>query len=326
MCGYFSITTFILMRTLFEEESSLSPIDDFSVQPIDQRLDVLRKRQRHLMIWFFLAGAITVVTFFSLFFQKEFVYRLFDLSIQVQDLDLPYHVQELIPFKQPVDYLLNLLSWVGWLFLKLIVSFSGAFILVSWAKKFRFFQQRFQARTQRFLAWVISFIILWSGLSYIQYDWKDETKQAYQQWMSYQNNIVESQIAQDLQQADISSTEKAYVLAQVALLHQPVDRKTANIYVNQLIDAEKTDPVLFKKYDFKPEQLWVMQQQLYGRSITALTQPLDVRAQQAERVSNIIQVMLWGVAILLVAISTGLYGLARHLKNRRIRISQKLED
>ena len=304
----------------------MSPIDDLSVQPIDQRLDILKKRQRHLMIWFFLTSTFGVVIIASLFLQKEFIYRFFDLSVHVQALDLPYHVQELVPFKQPVDYFFNLLSWFGWLFLKIFVSFIGAFLLVSWMKKFKFFQQRFQAWTQRILAWVISFILLWSGLSYIQYDWKDETKQAYQQWMSYENNIVESQIAQDLKQANISSTEKAYVLAQVALLHQPVDRKTANVYVNQLIFAEKNNPVQFKEYDFKPEQLWVMQQQLYGKSITALTQPLDLRAQQAERVSQIVNVVLWGMILLVAALSAILYILAKHLKNRRVRITQKLDD
>ena len=304
----------------------MSPIDDLSVQPIDQRLDILKKRQRHLMIWFFLTSTFGVVIIASLFLQKEFIYRFFDLSVHVQALDLPYHVQELVPFKQPVDYFFNLLSWFGWLFLKILVSFIGAFLLVSWMKKFKFFQQRFQAWTQRILAWVISFILLWSGLSYIQYDWKDETKQAYQQWMSYENNIVESQIAQDLKQANISSTEKAYVLAQVALLHQPVDRKTANVYVNQMIFAEKNNPVQFKEYDFKPEQLWVMQQQLYGKSITALTQPLDLRAQQAERVSQIVNVVLWGMIFLVAALSAILYILAKHLKNRRVRITQKLDD
>ena len=304
----------------------MSPIDDLSVQPIDQRLDILKKRQRHLMIWFFLTSTFGVVIIASLFLQKEFIYRFFDLSVHVQALDLPYHVQELVPFKQPVDYFFNLLSWFGWLFLKIFVSFIGAFLLVSWAKKLRFFQHRFQVWTQRILAWVIAFILLWSGLSYLQYDWKDETKQAYQQWMSYENNIVESQIAQDLQQANISSTEKAYVLAQVALLHQPVDRKTANVYVNQLIFAEKNNPVQFKEYDFKPEQLWVMQQQLYGKSITALTQPLDLRAQQAERVSQIVNVVLWGMIFLVAALSAILYILAKHLKNRRVRITQKLDD
>jgi len=303
----------------------LSPINDFSVQPIDQRLDALKKRQRHLMIWFVLACTLVVITVASLFLQKEFIYRFFDLSTHVQALDLPYHVQELVPFKQPVDYFFNLLSWFGWLFLKILVSFIGAFLLLSWMKKFKFFQQRFQAWTQRVLAWIIAFILLWSGLSYIQYDWKDETKQAYQQWMSYQNNIVESQIAQDLQQANISSTEKAYVLAQVALLHQPVDRKTANVYVNQLIVAEKNNSIQFKQYDFKPEQLWVMQQQLYGKSITSITQPLDLRAQQAERISQIVNVILWGLIVLVVALSSILYVLAKQLKNRHMRINQKLD-
>lgn len=302
----------------------MSPINDFSVQPIDQRLDALKKRQRHLMIWFVLACTLVVITVASLFLQKEFIYRFFDLSTHVQALDLPYHVQELVPFKQPVDYFFNLLSWFGWLFLKILVSFIGAFLLLSWMKKFKFFQQRFQAWTQRILAWIIAFILLWSSLSYIQYDWKDETKQAYQQWMSYQNNIVESQIAQDLQQANISSTEKAYVLAQVALLHQPIDRKTANVYVNQLIVAEKNNPIQFKQYDFKPEQLWVMQQQLYGKSITSITQPLDLRAQQAERISQIVNVILLGLIVLVVALSTILYVLAKQLKNRHMRINQKL--
>lgn len=303
----------------------MSPINDFSVQPIDQRLDALKKRQRHLMIWFVLACTLVVITVASLFLQKEFIYRFFDLSTHVQALDLPYHVQELVPFKQPVDYFFNLLSWFGWLFLKILVSFIGAFLLLSWMKKFKFFQQRFQAWTQRVLAWIIVFILLWSSLSYIQYDWKDETKQAYQQWMSYQNNIVESQIAQDLQQANISSTEKAYVLAQVALLHQPIDRKTANVYVNQLIVAEKNNPIQFKQYDFKPEQLWVMQQQLYGKSITSITQPLDLRAQQAERISQIVNVILLGLIVLVVALSTILYVLAKQLKNRHMRINQKLD-
>jgi hypothetical protein len=307
------------------KERSLSPIDDFSVQPIDQRLNVLKKRQRHLMIWFILTCTLVVVTVASLVWQKEFIYRFFDLSTHVQALDLPYHVQELVPFKQPVDYFFNLLSWFGWLFLKIFVSLIGAFVLIGWVKKFKFFQQRFQAWSQRILAWVIAFILLWSGLSYLQYNWKDETEQAYQQWMSYQNNIVESQIAQDLQQANISANEKAYVLAQVALLHQPVDRNTANIYVNQLISSEKSNPVQFKQYDFKPEQLWVMQQQLYGKSITSITQPLDLRAQQAERISQIVKLILWGLIVLAVALSTVLYVLAKNFKNRRVRIIQKLD-
>ncbi|ENW04647.1 hypothetical protein [Acinetobacter beijerinckii] len=303
----------------------MSPIDEFSVQPIDQRLDVLKKRQRHLMIWFVLTSALAVVTIASLFLQKEFIYRFYDLSIYVQALDLPYHVQELVPFKQPIDYFFNLISWFGWLFLKIFGAFIGAFVVVSLLRKISFFKRRLQGWTQKILAWVIGFILIWSSLAYIQYDWKDETKQAYQQWMSYENNIAESLIAQDLYQADVSSTEKAYILAQVALLHQPVDRKTANIYVNQLINAEKSNPSQFQEYDFKPEQLWVMQQQLYGKSITSITQPLDLRAQQAEHISMIVNVILWIFTVLMLAMSGIFYLLAKHLKNRRYRIGHKLE-
>ncbi|MFG0588129.1 hypothetical protein ACF8D3_08850 [Acinetobacter sp. YQ_14] len=303
----------------------MSSIDEFSVQPIDQRLVVLKKRQRHLMIWFILSSALVLMTITALFFQKEFVYRFFDLSMHVQTLDLPYHVQDLIPFKQPVDYFFNLLSWFGWLFIKIFVAFIGAFLLLRWAKKLNFFRQRFQAWTLRVIAWIIAFTLLWSGMSYIQYDWQDETEKAYQQWMSYKNNIIESQIAQDLNQSNASATEKAYVLAQVALLHDPIDRKTANIYVNQLINAERNNPAQFQKYDFKPEQLWVMQQQLYGKSITLMTQPLDLRAQQAERIAQIVNVVLWGLLLVTIAISMVLYFLASHLKSRRNRIAHQLD-
>jgi len=303
----------------------LSSIDEFSVQPIDQRLVVLKKRQRHLMIWFFLSSALVLMTITALFFQKEFVYRFFDLSMHVQTLDLPYHVQDLIPFKQPVDYFFNLLSWFGWLFIKIFVAFIGAFLLLRWAKKLNFFRQRFQAWTLRVVAWIIAFTLLWSGMSYIQYDWQDETEKAYQQWMSYKNNIIESQIAQDLNQSNASATEKAYMLAQVALLHDPIDRKTANIFVNQLINAERNNPAQFQKYDFKPEQLWVMQQQLYGKSITLMTQPLDLRAQQAERIAQIVNVVVWGLLLVTIAISMVLYFLASHLKSRRNRIAHQLD-
>ncbi|ERS00768.1 hypothetical protein Q674_14335 [Acinetobacter sp. COS3] len=303
----------------------MSSIDEFSVQPIDQRLVVLKERQRHLMIWFFLSSALVLMTITALFFQKEFVYRFFDLSMHVQTLDLPYHVQDLIPFKQPVDYFFNLLSWFGWLFIKIFVAFIGAFLLLRWAKKLNFFRQRFQAWTLRVVAWIIAFTLLWSGMSYIQYDWQDETEKAYQQWMSYKNNIIESQIVQDLNQSNASATEKAYVLAQVALLHDPIDRKTANIYVNQLINAERNNPTEFQKYDFKPEQLWVMQQQLYGKSIILMTQPLDLRAQQAERIAQIVNVVLWGLLLVTIAISMVLYFLASHLKSRRNRIEHQLD-
>ena len=303
----------------------MSRIDDLSVQPIDQRLALLGKRQRHLMVWFFLSSIFLVATVAALFLQKEFVYRFFDLSTQVQALDLPYHLRDLVPFESTSDYFFNLLSWFGWLFLKIFTAFTGAFLLVRWIKKIRFFQPRFQSWTQRIIAWLIAFILLWSGLSYVQYNLNDEKAEAYQHWIEYQTNIEESDIAQDVQHAEISRTEKAYVLAQVALLQQPIDRKTADFYVDQLIDAEKNDPTQFNKYGFMHEQLWVMQQQLYGKSITSATQDLDIKAQKAEKISQILRIISLILIIIFISFSSILYLLAQHLKQRRERIVQKLE-
>lgn len=198
------------------------------------------------------------------------------------------------------------------------------FLVTELDKKIGFFQRRLQAWTQRILAWIIAFILFWSGLSYLQYDWKDETEQAYQQWMSYKSNIIESQIARDLQQARVPSAEKAYVLAQVALMHRPVDRQTANVYVNQLINIEKNNPTQFKDYNFKPEQLWAMQQQLYGKSVTPVTQSLEPRVQKAEKTSQIVNLLLLVLSFIFISLSIFLFILAKHLKTRRQRIEQTL--
>ena len=302
----------------------MSAIDELSVQPIEQRLADLTKRQRHLMICCGLSAAVFMLSITALFMQQSWIYAFFDLSIQVQHLDLPYSLQDLVPYTQPVDYFFNLLSWVGWLLLKTVLAFFGAFILLRWSKKIGFFQSRFQAWTQRFVAWLIAFIVLWSGLSYVQYARKNDTTQAQKQWISYSHHINESDIAQDLLHADISSTERAYVLAQVALLQQPTDRRTANIFVNQLIQAENNNPTQFAAYDFKLEQLWVMQQQLYGKSITLRTQALDLQAQQAQRISQGLNIALWLVAALLLLLSIILFLLAKHLKSRAERIRHNL--
>jgi len=40
---------------------------------------------------------------------------------------------------------------------------------------------------------------------------------------------------------------------------------------------------------------------------------------------QIVNVILWGLIVLVVALSSILYVLAKHLKNRRVRIGQKLD-
>jgi hypothetical protein len=41
-----------------------------------------------------------------------------------------------------------------------------------------------------------------------------------------------------------------------------------------LIREERQDPH-FMEYGFKPEQLWIMQQQLYGKAVTPLAQSVQ---------------------------------------------------
>lgn len=88
---------------------------------------------------------------------------------------------------------------------------------------------------------------------------------------------------------------------------------------------KKKDPTQFKKYGFKHEQLWVMQQQLYGKSITSATQDLDIQAQKAEKISQILRIISLILIIIFISFSSILYLLAQHLKQRRERIVQKLE-
>ena len=89
-------------------------------------------------------------------------------------------------------------------------------------------------------------------------------------------------------------------------------------------DDNKIAAVL-NKYGFKHEQLWVMQQQLYGKSITSATHDLDIQAQKAEKISQILRIISLILIIILLIFSVILYLLAHHLKQRRERIVQKLE-
>ncbi len=58
------------------------------------------------------------------------------------------------------------------------------------------------------MAWLIAFILLWSGLTYVQYDLKDDESEAFQQIVHYDKNIQQSEIAQYLQQSQIPNACK----------------------------------------------------------------------------------------------------------------------
>ena len=224
---------------------------------------------------------------------------------------------------QHSDYFTSLLSWFGWLILKLFVSFVGAFFVIHFLKKIRFFYIRFQSFILKFVGWLIAFIVLWSGLTYLQYDLKHDENDAYAKAIQYDKNIQQSELAQYLQQADLDEPVKAYLLAQTALLHKPADKDAAIPQVLALVKAEKSDPH-FIEYGFKPEQLWTMQHQLYGKTLTPMAESVSRQVDQAAQMSAFVKILIIAIVIVSAVLSLILFFLAQHLKGRALRVEQRL--
>lgn len=304
----------------------MPPLDEYAVNPqeIKQGVVALKKRQRNLMLLGLTTSTVCIASVIGLFFQQEMVYGFFGLSTQLQQLHLPVSVDaNLASIGDSPDYFFALLSWFGWLILKIFASFIGAFFLVGLLKKFRFFYVRFQSFILKFVGWLISFIVIWSGLTYWQYDLRNDREDAYQQVVYYDSNINDSEVARYLVDSDIASPVKSYLLAQTALLHKPVDLSAARPYVAQVVEAERQDNK-FEQYGFKPEQIWTMQQQVYGKSLTSVAQSVDRQAQQAEQVSKITNVIIIGIAILFALLSLIIFVLANSIKGRSLRIEQRI--
>ena len=304
----------------------MPPLDEYAVNPqeIKQGVVALKKRQRNLMLLGLTTSTVCIASVIGLFFQQELVYGFFGLSTQLQQLHLPVSVDaNLASIGDSPDYFFALLSWFGWLILKIFTSFIGAFFLVGLLKKFRFFYVRFQSFILKFVGWLISFIVIWSGLTYWQYDLRNDREDAYQQVVYYDSNINDSEVARYLVDSDIASPVKSYLLAQTALLHKPVDLSAARPYVAQVVEAERQDNK-FEQYGFKPEQIWTMQQQVYGKSLTPVAQSVDRQAQQAEQVSKITNVIIIGIAILFALLSLIIFVLANSIKGRSLRIEQRI--
>ncbi|MEK5754108.1 MULTISPECIES: hypothetical protein [Acinetobacter] len=304
----------------------MPPLDEYAVNPqeIKQGVVALKKRQRNLMLLGLTTSTVCIASVIGLFFQQEMVYGFFGLSTQLQQLHLPVSVDaNLASIGDSPDYFFALLSWFGWLILKIFASFIGAFFLVGLLKKFRFFYVRFQSFILKFVGWLISFIVIWSGLTYWQYDLRNDREDAYQQVVYYDSNINDSEVARYLVDSDIASPVKSYLLAQTALLHKPVDLSAARPYVAQVVEAERQDNK-FEQYGFKPEQIWTMQQQVYGKSLTPVAQSVDRQAQQAEQVSKITNVIIIGIVILFALLSLIIFVLANSIKGRSLRIEQRI--
>lgn len=296
--------------------------DLIDVQSIESRLYLLKKRQHRVSLFSMLVVMICIISLIVSFTQTNLVYSFFGLGQQINQLHIPVAINDgLLSHSQP-DYFLSLLSWLGWLILKIFTAFFGAFIFVRILKKFKFFQWRFKSFILRFVAWLIGFILIWSGLTYLQYDSKSDDNQAYAELIAYDQNIQQSQIARDLRNSDVPDAVKDYLLAQTALLHRPIDKDAALPYVSGLIRAERIDPN-FIEYGFKPEQLWIIQQQMYGKSITPLAQSVQLQANQAQKLSEMIKIFCFGLSFAALLIAILSYGLAMNLKNRTLRIEQK---
>lgn len=298
--------------------------DDNLVQAtqISSGLTVLKKRQSKISLLSGGASLLFVLSSISIFVQQDFVYSFFGLTQVVEQLHLPYTVDVAITdFNNQPDYFFNLISWFGWLILKVILSFTGAFFAIWILKKIRFFYTRFQSFVLKFVAWLIAVIVIWSGLTYVQYDLRDDDHEQQHYLVQYDQSIQQSQIAKLLNESETNSTVKAYVLAQTALLHKPIDKDVATAYVAQLIQAERLQKN-FIEYAFKPEQLWVMQHQVYGRSVSPIAQSIDLKVQKANQISGVIRIVFMALALFSLFLSIVLFILSSRLKRRALKIEQ----
>lgn len=306
----------------------MPPLDEYAVQPqqLETGLKTLKRRQRNLMLLGITSSIVLTASIIGLFVQQDFVYSFFGLTAQVEQLHMPSSVDGgLASLSQQSDYFINLLSWFGWLFLKLFASFFGAFIAVHLLKKIRFFYVRFQSFVLKFVSWLISFMLIWGSLTYVQYDWNHDRNAEFQQLVQYDKNIQESEISHYLDESDLAQPIQNYLLAQTALLHHPADRAAAIPYVQALIKAEKNDPQ-FLDYGFKPEQLWTMQNQLFQKTITPMAQSVSKQAAQAELLNGALRWVLWAVIAFSAILSLCLFALASQIKKRTIRIEQRIHS
>lgn len=305
----------------------MPPLDEYAIRPeqFEAGVATLKKRQHTVMLLCLASTALFITSVIGLFLQQDLVYSFFDLSLQTKQLHLPLTLRtELAELQQP-DYFMNLLSWLGWLLFKLFMAFFGAFFSIYLLKKIRFFYIRFQSFVLKFVGWLIAFILIWSGLTYVQYDLNHGEERALQQVLYYDDNIQQSEIAQYLVEHQVERPVQAYVLAQTALLHRPPDKNTAVPYVRELVQAERNNPE-FVEYGFKPEQLWTLQHQVYGKALTPLAQSIETRQQQAAQVSHWVNIGILGLALVAALFSIFLYVLSRRLQGRTIRISQRLHE
>ena len=92
-----------------------------------------------------------------------------------------------------------------------------------------------------------------------------------------------------------------------------------------LVQADKTDSH-FIEYGFKPEQLWTMQHQIYGKTLTPMAASVEKQVQQATQFTKVMQFFSLILMLLMAVLSLLLFGLTRQLKARTLRIEQRMQS
>ncbi|WP_374297408.1 hypothetical protein [Acinetobacter sp.] len=288
------------------------------------QLKARRNKMRASMMLSLLLGIMALV---ALYFNQQLVYAIFEISPTLQQLHVPFSaqsVQDRIGGQN--DYFSHLIQWILWLGLKLSMSFVGAILLIFYAKKLSFFKQKFKGFVQTTLAFVISFILLWAGLSFAQYEWvgDDPQQEQYLKAVEYQTNIQQSDVYRYIQQSKIDEPVADYLLAQTAILHRPIDREVALAYLSKLAKVEQNDASQMVANGFKPEQLWMMQHQIYGKAVTPFAETVQTQVNEANRIVQIMRLILIALIISFAVLMVIFYLLNWRLSKRLERIEQQL--
>lgn len=295
-----------------------------TTQELAQGLVILKKRQRNLMLLSVGSACVFIAAGIGFYSEQDLIYSFFGLSQEVKQLHIPSSVQgDLADWGRHPDYFLSLLSWFGWLILKVIVAFFGAFISVRLLKKIRYFAIRFQSFVLRFVGWLIAFIMIWSGLTYWQHESNNDQNQAYEELVYYDQNIQNSELARELTTQPQGNVVNAYLLAQTALLHQPADVSAAKPYVNTLMRAEKDDPN-FENYGFRAEQIRALQQQTLNQDLSPLAKSIEPKMTQADQVRVYVRYMLSGLLVLSFVLAVLFYLLSTSIHKRTLKIEQRI--
>lgn len=302
----------------------ISPIQQDELQ---QGVNVLEARRNKMQMFMVLSSIVSVISFVALIFNQSLVYAFFDISNHVQQLHLPVGAVGIeADIGQNPDYFGRLLSWVMWLGLKTTCALVGASVFVHYAQKVQFFKKRMSNFCKRFLVWVIGFIFIWMGITALQSEMVENShhNEEYTEFIAYDSHISQSDLYRYLQKNAIDPVTQDYLLAQAALLHQPIDKNAALAYSAKLIQAEKQDPQ-FVGYGVKPEQLWAIQHQLYGKAVTPLAQSAANKVAQADQIAGYSQwIWIVGLFVSLMLMSI-FYALTRQFNQRLTRIENRLQ-